>query len=78
MPDSTRTIFHDLKDAGYTTAAFGKWGLGLPHSSGDPRKMGLDRFYGFNCQRLAHSYYADHIWDNDKLIEIEDNCDEVP
>lgn len=78
LPDSTRTIFHDLKDAGYTTAAFGKWGLGLPHSSGDPRKMGLDRFYGFNCQRLAHSYYADHIWDNDKLIEIEDNCDEVP
>ena len=78
LPAGSRTIFHDLQDAGYVTGAFGKWGLGFVGSTGDPQKMGIDRFYGFNCQLLAHSYYADHIWDNDVRIDLTDNCDEVP
>ncbi len=78
LPADAVTIFHDLKEAGYTTGAFGKWGLGFVGSTGDPQKMGVDRFYGFNCQLLAHSYYADHLWDNDTRIELTDNCDEVP
>lgn len=78
LPADARTIFHDLQDAGYTTGAFGKWGLGFVGSTGDPNKMGIDQFYGFNCQLLAHSYYADHIWDNEKRIELTDNCDAVP
>lgn len=78
LPAGTRTFFHDLKDAGYTTGAFGKWGLGFVGSTGDPGKMGVDQFYGFNCQLLAHSYYADHIWDNENRVELSDNCDEVP
>ena len=78
LPAGVRTIFHDLKDAGYVTGAFGKWGLGFTGSTGDPGKMGIDKFYGFNCQRLAHSYYADHIWDNDLRVELADNCDDVP
>lgn len=78
LPAASRTIFHDMKDAGYTTGAFGKWGLGFVGSTGDPNKMGVDSFYGFNCQLLAHSYYADHIWDNEQRIELTDNCDEVP
>ncbi len=78
LPAGTRTFFHDLKDAGYTTGAFGKWGLGFVGSTGDPGKMGVDQFYGFNCQLLAHSYYADHIWDNENRVDLSDNCDEVP
>ena len=78
LPADAVTIFHDLKAAGYTTGAFGKWGLGFVGSTGDPQKMGVDRFYGFNCQLLAHSYYADHIWDNENRVELADNCDEVP
>ncbi|MGM9737258.1 MAG: arylsulfatase [Candidatus Cryptobacteroides sp.] len=78
LPAGTNTIFKDLKNAGYTTAAFGKWGLGPVGSTGDPQNMGLDRFYGFNCQNLAHSYYPDHLWDNGKRIDLEDNCDDVP
>ena len=77
LPAGSRTIFHDLQDAGYTTGAFGKWGLGFVGSTGDPGRMGIDRFYGFNCQLLAHSYYGDHVWDNDNRIELTDNCDEV-
>ena len=78
LPDGAETIFHDLKAAGYTTSAFGKWGLGYIGSTGDPKAQGIDRFYGYNCQLLAHSYYPDHLWDDDKRVDLTDNCDEVP
>ena len=70
LPDGTRTIFHDMKNAGYRTGAFGKWGLGYIGTSGDPARQGVDEFYGFNCQLLAHSYYADHIWHNSERIGL--------
>ena len=57
LPEGVQTIFHDFREAGYTTGAFGKWGLGFIGTSGDPRTQGVDRFYGYNCQLLAHSYY---------------------
>lgn len=78
LPQGASTIFQDLKAAGYTTAAFGKWGLGFIGSTGDPQAQGVDRFYGYNCQLLAHSYYPDHLWDNDRRVVLEDNCDEIP
>lgn len=78
LPSGTPTIFHDLKAAGYRTGAFGKWGLGFVGTSGDPNKQGIDEFYGFNCQLLAHSYYADHIWHNSERIELKDNVDSIP
>ena len=62
-----------MKDAGYKTSAFCKWGLGYIGSTGDPKNQGCDTFYGYNCQLLAHSYYPDHLWDNDKRVELEDN-----
>ena len=78
LPQGAQTLFHDLKAAGYTTGAFGKWGLGGVGSTGDPQQQGIDRFFGFNCQLLAHSYYPDHLWDNDRRVELPDNCDAVP
>ena len=73
LPEGAGTIFHDFKDAGYSTGAFGKWGLGFVGTTGDPGKQGVDRFFGFNCQLLAHSYYPDHLWDNERRIVLEDN-----
>ena len=29
---------------------------------------GFDYFYGFNCQMLAHSYYPDYLWENDRKV----------
>lgn len=78
LPEGSQNIFQDLKAAGYSTAAFGKWGLGYIGTSGDPQAQGVDEFYGFNCQKLAHSYYADHIWHNSERIELTDNVDSVP
>ncbi|MBB3205953.1 arylsulfatase A-like enzyme [Rhodopirellula rubra] len=66
MPADTFTIGHLLQSAGYQTGAFGKWGLGYPGSESDPLKMGFDRFYGYNCQRIAHCYYPAFLWNDDQ------------
>ncbi|TNJ46004.1 arylsulfatase [Tamlana fucoidanivorans] len=73
MPDDTYTLAESLKKAGYTTGAFGKWGLGFPRSEGDPVNQGFDTFFGYNCQRLGHHYYPDHLWSNRDSIVIEGN-----
>lgn len=78
LPEGAQTIFHDFKDAGYATGAFGKWGLGPIASTGDPNEQGVDKFYGYNCQTLAHSYYPDHLWDNREKVILADNVDEIP
>jgi len=64
MPANTFTLAHLFKNAGYTTAIFGKWGLGAPGSGSEPLDMGFDHFYGYNCQRQAHHYYPYFLWDN--------------
>lgn len=64
MPADTFTLAQMFKNAGYTTGAFGKWGLGAPGSVSEPLKMGFDRFYGFNCQRQAHHYYPYFLWND--------------
>jgi arylsulfatase A len=67
------TIAELLKQAGYVTGAFGKWGLGYPGSEGDPNQQGFDEFYGYNCQRMAHNYYPGHLWDNQVKVVLEGN-----
>ena len=67
MPADIVTIPRLLADAGYVTGAFGKWGLGAPGSSSDPAKH-FQRFFGYNCQRQAHTYYPEHLWSNDSKI----------
>jgi arylsulfatase A-like enzyme len=73
LPAGTFTLFRLFKNAGYTTGAFGKWGLGFPGSSGDPVNQGIDQFFGYNCQRLAHNYYPGHLWDNSTKVELPEN-----
>ncbi len=73
IPDSTYTIAEMFKSKGYTTGAFGKWGLGFPGSEGDPTEQGFDTFYGFNCQRLGHHYYPYHLWSNKDSIPLKGN-----
>ncbi len=70
---NTMTVAKILKEAGYTTGAFGKWGLGIVNSTGNPNKQGFDEFYGYICQRQAHTYYSNHLWHNDKVVKIPEN-----
>lgn len=73
MPASVFTLAEGLKEVGYVTGAFGKWGLGFPGSEGDPMNQGFDRFYGYNCQRYAHRYYPAYLWDNLEKISLDGN-----
>lgn len=67
------TIAEAFRDAGYTTGAMGKWGLGPVGSTGDPNDQGFDLFFGYNCQGVAHSFYPPHLWRNRERIEINAN-----
>jgi arylsulfatase A len=71
IPADSVTLPKLLRQAGYATGAFGKWGLGAPGSEGDPLNQGFDEFFGYNCQRHAHSYYPDYLWDNGKKITLD-------
>jgi arylsulfatase A-like enzyme len=62
-----------FKKEGYVTGAFGKWGLGGPGTEGDPMNQGFDRFYGYNCQRHAHSYYPDYLWSDRDRVPLANN-----
>jgi arylsulfatase A-like enzyme len=70
MPASIVTLPRLLKKAGYTTGMFGKWGLGAPGSASDPVEH-FDTFYGYNCQRQAHTFYPTHLWHNDKKVPLD-------
>lgn len=70
IPADTVTLAKLLKQNGYATGAFGKWGLGGPESDGAPLKQGFDRFYGYNCQSVAHNYYPTYLWDNDRRTAL--------
>ena len=70
LPAGTETLAARLKAKDYTTGAFGKWGLGGPGTSGDPLNQGFDRFYGYNCQRVAHNSYPTYLWDDDHKVTL--------
>jgi arylsulfatase A-like enzyme len=53
-----------LKQAGYETAIFGKWGLGGPATGSVPNTRGFDHFFGYLDQLHAHNYYPEHLWEN--------------
>lgn len=73
IPDSEVTLAELMRAQGYVTGAFGKWGLGGPGSEGEPLKQGFDHFFGYNCQRHAHSYYPSYLWDDDKRIPLNND-----
>tara|TARA_R110002073_G_scaffold328728_2_gene510342 strand:+ start:10189 stop:11715 length:1527 start_codon:yes stop_codon:yes gene_type:complete len=70
ITDDAVTIAEVLKDAGYVTGAFGKWGLGPSNTSGSPIKQGFDRYFGYNCQRNAHSYYPPFLDSDEREVQI--------
>ena len=71
IPTETVTLPKLLKAQGYVTGGFGKWGLGGPGTTGEPLKQGFDRWFGYNCQGVAHNFYPTYLWDNDRQIELK-------
>src|SRR5687768_7188861 len=73
LPENAFTVMEMLKSSGYITGTFGKWGLGPPASEGAPHNQGVDQFFGYNCQRLAHNYYPAHLWNNQQKLILAGN-----
>lgn len=69
-----RTLADLLKDAGYATGGFGKWGLGDAGSEGVPSKHGFDEFFGYLHQVHAHSYFPEFLWDNERRFPLPGNA----
>ncbi len=71
-PDDV-TVGEVLKQAGYATAAIGKWSLGNPGTWGVANYQGFDTFFGHLNQDQAHFYYPDYLWDNDEIMLLPKN-----
>ncbi|MEA3461593.1 MAG: sulfatase-like hydrolase/transferase, partial [Bacteroidota bacterium] len=70
IPANTVNIASLLQSGGYNTGMIGKWGLGAPHTDGIPNRQGFDFFCGYNCQRIAHTYYPTHLWLNETRLHL--------
>ena len=71
--DEDVTVAELLKQAGYSTGGFGKWGLGDLDTSGVPERQGFDRFVGYYQQVHAHYYYPGYMIDTGKKVPLPGN-----
>jgi arylsulfatase A len=71
------TIAEVLRGAGYRTAVVGKWGLGVPGTTGEPKRQGFDYSFGFLDHRHAHRQYTDHLWRNGERVATDVGRDYV-
>jgi arylsulfatase A-like enzyme len=67
------TVASMLREAGYRTALFGKWGLGGPGTGSVPNARGFDEFYGYLDQLHAHNSFPEHLWDNQNEVFLTAN-----
>ena len=70
LPPEEITVAEILKEAGYTTALIGKWGLGEVGSTGHPNRQGFDYFYGYLNQGHAHNYYPEFLFRNEDKVHL--------
>ena len=67
------TIASLLKEKGYATGGFGKWGAGGRDSTGVPEKHGFDIFFGYYDQVHAHSFYPPYLIRNSEEVKLPGN-----
>ena len=67
------TIASMLKEIGYATGGFGKWGCGGRDSTGVPEKHGFDVFFGYYDQVHAHSFYPPYLIRNSEEVVLPGN-----
>ncbi len=75
LPDDV-TVAEVLRDAGYVTGMFGKWGLGEPGTTGLPNRQGFEHWFGYLNQGNAHNYYPEYLWDNEQQFPLVGNVAE--
>jgi len=71
---SDYTVGEMLREAGYVTGVFGKWGLGDAHTTGAPEAQGFDESFGYLHQIHAHTYYPEFLWKNGGKYPLPGNA----
>ncbi|WP_168442470.1 sulfatase-like hydrolase/transferase [Pontiella desulfatans] len=56
------TLATMLRDAGYNTGVFGKWGVGDAGNGGMPTQGGFQRFFGIVDHQEGHRHYHRYLW----------------
>lgn len=69
------TIPEMLRQAGYVSGGYGKWGLGEAFTTGLPTRQGFDDFLGYYHQVHAHFYYPEYLWKNEHRWPLPGNRD---
>ena len=60
--DTAHVILPEIMKAnGYTTGMFGKWAGGYEGSVSTPKTRGIDEYYGYICQYMAHRYFPNFL-----------------
>ncbi|VGO19375.1 sulfatase-like hydrolase/transferase [Pontiella sulfatireligans] len=57
-----QTLATMLRDAGYNTGVFGKWGVGDAGNGGMPTQGGFHRFFGIVDHQEGHRHYHRYMW----------------
>ena len=73
LSDKDYTIGLLAREAGYKTAAFGKWGVGEEGTEGVPNKKGFDEFFGYLNNDHCEFYYTDYLYENHQKVVLEEN-----
>ncbi len=62
LPKEEKILPEYLKEKGYVNGMMGKWGLGLPSTSGSPEQRGWDYFSGHVHHVEGHYQHPDSAW----------------
>ncbi|WP_296721595.1 sulfatase-like hydrolase/transferase [Erythrobacter sp.] len=68
-----RTFAHLLSAAGYSTALFGKFGIGSQFGSTDPMAMGFGHWVGVLHNIEAHRQYPPFLYRDNEVVFIREN-----
>lgn len=71
--DEDVTTAEVLKQAGYATGGFGKWGLGTPSTPGVAVQQGFDTWCGQYSQVHAHFYYPFFVMSDLDRLPLPEN-----
>ncbi|OEV04279.1 arylsulfatase [Streptomyces oceani] len=75
LGEEDTTFAEILRERGYRTACFGKWGFGPeePNQPSHPNNRGFEEFYGYVSHGRAHDFYPTMLWENDKQVALPAN-----
>lgn len=70
------TIAMRLREEGYRTGCFGKWGVGNPPPRTDPNDFGFDEFFGYVNMFHAHNFWPEFLIRNGEIEKLGNELDD--